>query len=406
MGLQTNEVEFTEPAGQGNATTNHQRICVVGPSTRFLSGISYYTIRQINEFVKEYSVSAILMRRLLPARFYPGRERVGVTVTGQKTSPRARVLDGVDWYWFPSLFRAIGFLLRERPAVIIFHWWTGTVLHSYLFLAVLARMLHAKVVIEFHEVLDPGEWLIPIAKRYVKLFAPWLMRIAQGFVIHSEFDRSNLDDMYGLENRPVAVIPLAPFDQYQLKADQAILREAPPNCLNILYFGLIRSYKGVEYLVAAFDLIPDSDIENYWLTIVGETWEGWTLPVEMIQASRYRNRITFVNRYVPDEEVAGFFSGADVVVLPYLRSSGSGPLQIAMSHGLLVILTDVGGLPEAVRNYPGKLITQPRSPEKLRDALHEASRLRGEKYVNPYSWEVARQRYGQLFDEIEKMSQT
>jgi glycosyltransferase involved in cell wall biosynthesis len=126
----------------------------------------------------------------------------------------------------------------------------------------------------------------------------------------------------------------------------------------------------------------------------------------MIRASRYRKRITFVNRYVPDEEVAGFFSGADVVALPYLRSSGSGPLQIAMSYGLLVILTDVGGLPEAARNYPGKLITQPRSPELLRNALLEANRLRGEKYVNPYSWEVARQRYGQLFVEIEKMSQT
>jgi glycosyltransferase involved in cell wall biosynthesis len=248
MGLQINKVEFTEPAGQGNATTNQQRVCIVGPSTRFLRGISDYTIRQINEFVKEYSVSAILMRQLLPARFYPGRERVGSNVTEQKTSPRAKVLDGVDWYWFPSLFRAMGFLLRERPTVIIFHWWTGTVLHSYLFLAILARMLHAKVVIEFHEVLDPGEWLIPIAKRYVKLFAHWLMRIAQGFVIHSEFDRSNLDEVYGLHNRPVAVIPLAPFDQYQLKADKAILRDAPPDCLNILYFGLICSYKGVEHL--------------------------------------------------------------------------------------------------------------------------------------------------------------
>lgn len=391
----------TKSAGPKSAAGDKLRLCVIGPGTRFLSGISYYTIRQVNEFAGEYALSVLLMRKLLPARFYPGRDRVGSDMTSQRIRPGVRVLDGVDWYWFPSMLRAVRFLLHERPQVMLFHWWTGTILHSYLFLATLARLLRAKIVIEFHEVLDPGEWMIPLANRYVRLLAPWLMGMADGFVIHSEFDRSNLDRVYGLKGRPVSIIPLAPFDQYKLKGDGGILRDAPPDCTNILYFGLIRPYKGVEDLVAAFDLIPEEKIADYWLTVVGETWEGWTLPAEKIRDSCYRERITFVNRYAPDEEAAGYFAGADVTVLPYRRSSGSGPLQIAMSQGLPVILTEVSGLMEAARDYPGKLVVPSGSLEALRDALVEARQLQGERFVNPYTWPEALERYRQLLAEAQ-----
>ena len=46
--------------------------------------------------------------------------------------PRVRVFDGVDWFWLPSLLRALAFLVRQRPDVVVLQWWSGTVLHSYL----------------------------------------------------------------------------------------------------------------------------------------------------------------------------------------------------------------------------------------------------------------------------------
>ena len=63
---------------------------------------------------------------------------------------------------------------------------------------------------------------------------------------------------------------------------------------------------------------------EYRLTIVGETWEGWTMPAELIAASPVADRIAFVNRYVADAEVDRYFAEADMVVLPYRRSSASG----------------------------------------------------------------------------------
>ena len=132
------------------------------------------------------------MRQLLPTRFYPGRERVGAKLTQLEYDPAARVFDGVDWYWLPSMIRALLFLIRERPDVVVFQWWSGTVLHSYLLLALVARLLGARIVIEFHEVLDPGEAKLPLAQSYVRLVAPILVRMARGFVVHSEYDKKLL----------------------------------------------------------------------------------------------------------------------------------------------------------------------------------------------------------------------
>jgi len=320
--------------GDRKETSQRPRVCVVGSGTRFLSGISYYTWRLANAFAGSNQVSVILMRRLLPARLYPGRARVGQRLTSLAYDPAVRVFDGVDWYWIPSIVRALAFLWRHRPDFVTFQWWSGTVLHSYLALALVTRLYGGRVVVEFHELLDTGELKLPFARAYVAWLAPLLMRLAGGFVVHSEFDRQALERKYAVGRRPVSVIRHGPYDHYERPAARPPRREAPPTTCNLLFFGVIRPFKGLEDLIQAFDSIPASEIGGYWLTVIGETWEGWTLPAEMIARSRYRDRITFVNRYVPDEDVAAFFSGADVVVLPYHRSSASGPLHVAMSHGL------------------------------------------------------------------------
>jgi glycosyltransferase involved in cell wall biosynthesis len=384
------------------STTENQprRVCVVGAGTRFLSGISYYTLRSVNALAGSHKVSAILMRQLLPTRFYPGRERVGAQLTKQSYAPGVHVLDGVDWYWFPSIFRAIAFLIRERPEIVVFQWWTGTVLHSYLALALLARVLGAKVIIEFHEVLDTGEARLNVVQTYVKCVLPILMHLTSGFVAHSEFDRAALEKQYGLRKKPVVLIPHGPYDHYKLVNDHPPFRAAPASCCNLLFFGVIRPFKGLEDLITAFDMIPEKEIEKYWLTVVGETWEGWTLPMEMIVKSRYRDRITLVNRYVRDEEVAAFFAGADAVVLPYHRSSASGPLHVTMSHGLPVIVTQVGGLVEAAARYEGAVWVPPRDPAALRKVFARLLEMHGKRFVDPHSWERTVEHYRILFDSL------
>ncbi|MBV9688717.1 MAG: glycosyltransferase [Ktedonobacteraceae bacterium] len=382
-------------------TENTQlRVCVVGAGTRFLSGISYYTLRLVNALARSCKVSAILMRQLLPTHFYPGRKRVGANLTRLEYDPAVRVFDGVDWYWLPSMLRALLLLIQERPQVVVFQWWSGTVLHSYLLLALVTRLLGARVVIEFHEVLDTGEAKLRLAQAYVRLIAPLVVRLAHGLVIHSEYDHKLLQGYYDLERRPVALIPHGPYDHYQLADGEQGQRTAPASCCNLLFFGVIRPYKGLEDLIRAFDALPEDEIAGYWLTIVGETWEQWTMPTNLIHQSRYSDRITFVNRYVSDAEVGQFFAGADAVVMPYHRASTSGPLHIAMSWGLPIVVTRVGGLIEAVAGYEGAILVPPGDVAMLQSALSQVARLRGKRYTDSHSWEHSVTSYHQLFEAI------
>jgi glycosyltransferase involved in cell wall biosynthesis len=283
--------------------------------------------------------------------------------------------------------RAGAFLLRERPQVSIFQWWTGTVAHSYIILAFLARMLGARVVIEFHEVQDPGELRIRVARAYVRLVAPLLMRLASGFAVHTEADRALLEQRYALDDRPLVIMPHGPHDHYQACDTGEEGRVAPDSACNLLFFGLIRPYKGLQDLIAAFNSLSPEQASQFWLTIVGETWEGWTLPAELVAQSPYRERITFVNRYVGDAEVGKFFRAADAVILAYHRSCISGPLHVAMGYGLPVVVTRVGGLMETVEGYDGAILIPPQDSSALRDALVRVAALKGKRFTHPHTWD-------------------
>ncbi|WP_229069514.1 glycosyltransferase [Actinoplanes sp. DH11] len=368
------------------------RILVVGSGWRFLSGISYYTCRLSNALAGRFEVGAILMRQLLPARLYPGRERVGHSLADLRYEPGVRVFDGVDWWAAPSLFRAVRFLREFRPDVLVLQWWTGAVLHSYLVLCLVARSLGIRVVVEFHEVQDTGEARYAWAARYVRRCIRPLLRRTDGVIVHSSFDLRAVAETYRLGGVPAEVALHGPFDHHEPVAR----RPGPPGVCRLLFFGTIRPYKGLEDLIEAFaELGP-----GYHLTVVGETWEGWTLPGEMIVDSPVRDRITFVNRYVPDTEVNDLFAGADVVVLPYRRSSASGPLHIAMSHGVPVVVTAVGGLVEAAEGYSGTVFVPPASPADLAAGIGRAAGLTGRRHADPSSWQRTVDAYSRLLARI------
>lgn len=387
------------------AAATRRRVMIVGSGLRFLSGISVYVIRQADALAAVgHETSLLTMRQLLPTRLYPGRQRVGAELSDIERDPRVRLFDGVDWHWLPSLVRAAAFIMRGRPEVVVLHWWTGTVLHTYLALTLLLRLMGARVVVEFHEVLDTGEVRIPLWRTYARIVGAAVIHLADAFVVHSSFDRDLLRSHYRLGDRPVRLLPLGPFDHYRRPpaSDQppVVLRQAPAGVINLLFFGVIRPYKGLEDLVDAFGRLSDEEADTYWLTVVGETWEGWTLPAERIATSPRRDRITFVNRYVHDTELDGYLTGADAVVLPYHRSSISGPLHVAITYGLPIVMSDVGGNAEAAEGYEGIVLVPPADPAALADAIRALPALHGRRYEQPRSWPQIARGYGQLFDAL------
>jgi glycosyltransferase involved in cell wall biosynthesis len=361
-------------------------IVVVGPGERFISGISHYTRYVAEALSKRTPTSVISMRKLIPRFLYPGRERVGAKLTETTYPESIPVFAGIDWYSIPSMVRAARFLRRRRPEAMLMQWWTGAVLHSYLVLAFAARRQGVRIVIEIHEIQDSGEAGLAPARLYTERLGKVLMGMADAFVVHSDFDREALAQRYELGARPVEVIGHGPYSHYDVANSQP-LREAPEESCNFLFFGTIRPYKGLEDLVRAFESLAESDpSRSCWLTVVGETWEGWTEPIELIEASPCRERITLVNRYVTDEDASRWFAGADVVVLPYRRSSASGPLHMTMSAGLPVVVTDVGGLGQAVGAYEGAILVAAGDTKALAAAMGDAVALRGRRFPDRTSW--------------------
>jgi glycosyltransferase involved in cell wall biosynthesis len=378
------------------------RVLVVGSGWKFTSGISYYTCRLSNALAAVTPTRAILMRQLIPTALYPGRSRVGTPVNDLQYDPRVEVLDGIDWFWGRTMIEARAFLDREPPDVIVLQWWTGAVLHSYLALAILARRRGARVVMEWHEVQDTGEARIPGVTRYVRAAMRVLASKVDAHVVHSHYDLELLQRAYDLDPRAVTFVPHGPYDHVVPAAPEPSVvgddcRDKP---FNLLYFGIIRPYKGLEDLVAAFSQLPESVARQMRLTIVGETWEGWSEPLDAVQDSPYRDRITVVNRYVTDAEARQFFGDADAVVLPYRRSSSSGPLHIAMSAGLPLIVTAVGGLVEAASPYQGATFVPAEDPPSLSLALAGLLPLRGRRFADPHSWNASIRAYAGIFGRL------
>ncbi len=364
------------------------KVWVVGPGFRFLSGVSVYTCRLANALAAEHDVSVLLLRRLIPARLYPGGARTGQALTSLRYADDVRVVGEIDWYWGDQLRRAVRLLARERPDVLLLQWWTAATLHTYLALAVAAKRAGVPVVIEFHEILDTGEASVPLVAGYCRRLMPVLLARVSGALVHNRHDLGLLRRTYGaaaVERLAVEIAPHGPYDHLPTAPDTAVVHE-DDDATRLLFFGLIRPYKGLEDLVEAFNSLTPDQVGAFTLTVVGETWEGWTLPAELIAASPHPERITFVNRYVSDVEAGRFFAEADALVLPYRRGSASGPLQIAMSVGVHVVLYEVGGLGEAVQDYKGAVLVAPGNVDALRNALLELPLRRAQRFSNPHSW--------------------
>ncbi len=214
-------------------------------------------------------------------------------------------------------------------------------------------------------------------------------------IAHSEYGRGQLTDVLGLDPAKVHVVHHGAFTHL---LEQPSERPLPPELAQVsapvvLFFGLLRPYKGLETLLSAWRGIADAEL---W--VVGRP----RMPIEALPQSPAGVR--FVPRFVSDEELPAYFRRADVVALPYVRTERldfSGVLATALAFGKPVVLSDVGSFGEVAATGAGVLV-----PPGHRDALHMALvDLLGDQPLRermaaaaaaaaagPYSWDEAARR--------------
>ncbi len=135
----------------------------------------------------------------------------------------------------------------------------------------------------------------------------------------------------------------------------------------VLFFGLVRQYKGLDVLLRA--LARGRERVPMQLLVAGEFYEKRAAYDALVDELQLGDAVRFEDRYIPNEEVETFFRAADVVVLPYRSATQSGIVQIALAFETPVIVTRVGGLPEAVRPGETGEVVPADDPLALADAL-------------------------------------
>jgi glycosyltransferase involved in cell wall biosynthesis len=373
-------------------------VVIIGPSTRFLSGVSYYTIRLSNALADVTDVKTLLFRKMLLKRLFPGWRRVGEELTTQNFDPRVNVYEILDWYnpltWLSAFRQA------KDADVIVMQWWTSSVAHMYFVLELL-NSRRRPIVIEFHEVVDPLERSILPIRIYSKLMGRVIRRLASWYVVHSNSDKELISTNYGIEKETITVIPHGLYDHYQ-KMERTVAKSTlgVREEFVILFFGLLRPYKGVKYLIQAFESLPEDLVKRSRLLIVGETWEDKESK-KLASGSEFSGKITVVDRYVHDAELSLYLSAADVLVIPYVRASQSGVAHIGMAFGIPIIASEVGGLKESLGKYDGTVFVRPGSADALTEALMQVFAEQKE-FVPPQElrWSEIAQKWLNLIESV------
>jgi glycosyltransferase involved in cell wall biosynthesis len=377
-------------------------IIIIGPSNRFLSGISYFTQRLANTLAQDANrVIVLLFRDMLPRKLFPGWRRVGKDISSGQYSERVKRYEIIDWYnpvtWITAASHT------RKADMVILEWWTASVAHMYL--AILCLMgKHKPVVIEFHEVVDPLEQSVSIMRVYARVMGLLIRHLASRYVVHSCADRALISSHYGIVPDRIAIIPHGLYDQYPvMESQEAKMQIGIGEKYCILFFGLLRPYKGVTNLIEAFESLPADVRSQVHLFIVGESWEDHA-SVLRAQQSEYHDQITIVHRYVSDDEISLYFSAADVMVIPYTRASQSGVAHIGMAFGLPIIASKVGGLVESLGMYKGTWFVEPGKPEELVRALEDTYHARGSRFQPPdeLRWEKIADQWLKLCDSMKR----
>jgi glycosyltransferase involved in cell wall biosynthesis len=357
-------------------------IVLMGPSTRFLSGITYFTIRLANALTDVATVEVLLFRHMLPLKLFPGWKRVGKVRPSERFNPRVRILEALDWYnpvtWMEG-YRSV-----RKADVLIIPWWTSSVAHMYLFLQILNRK-RTFTAIDFHEPVDPLEDASLPLRIYSRIAGRLVRACASGYVTHTRHDRDLIVQRYHIPTEEVVIIPHGLYDQYvHIDPVEARKRLGIREEYVIIFFGLLRKFKGIRYLIQGFELLPTTLRLRARLCIVGEAWEDQE-SVERARKSPDSERITVVDRYVSDEEVALYYSSSDVFVGPYTKEAHDpcAVCHIAMSYGMPVVASHTGGMIESLGSYEGVFFVPPEDPSAIADALIRVYGELGKRFPPP-----------------------
>jgi D-inositol-3-phosphate glycosyltransferase len=308
------------------------KITIVGPVYPYRGGIAHYTAMLARALEQnEIRTQVISFRRQYPGWLYPG--------VSDKDPSEQRLLTNAlflldplyPWTWL----RTEKEIIAAQPTGVLFQWWTTFWAIPYAIITKRLRKAGLSVVYVIHNVL-PHEISRPDA---------WLARQAlsqaSSFIVQSSIEENRLRALLPTANYRLCAMPSYSIF-YEGRIDKEVARRKlnlPQAKYVLLFFGLVRPYKGLDVLLEALSLLSLTGDPPH-LIVAGEFWEGIDRYQKKIRDNNLTESVLIDNRYIPDEEVGAFFSAADCMVAPYTGGTQSASTSIAAAIGLPMIVTE------------------------------------------------------------------
>jgi glycosyltransferase involved in cell wall biosynthesis len=338
------------------------RLVLVGPVHPFRGGIAHYTTVLNGELRRNgHDVLLISFRRQYPSWLFPGKTDRDPSGQGLPAPGARRILDPLNpltWLKTVREIRAFG------PETVVLQWWQAFWAPVWIVLEIMQRMARVPVTMICHNVL-PHErrvWDVPLAKI--------VLGLADRTIVQSSSEEEELRRLLPRKAVDIACHPL-----YDMLAQEELsqgdarrrlgLSEAGPI---LLFFGFVREYKGLSYLIDALPAVLAA-FPQARLIVAGEFWRNREQFESQIAGLGVGANVTLVDRYIPNEEVGQYFAAADLVTLPYASATQSGVLQLALGFSRPVLATRVGGLQDTVEEGDDVVFVEPRSAPALARAI-------------------------------------
>lgn len=332
------------------------KIALVGPAHPYKGGGARHTTELAHRLAAAgHDVIIESWRAQYPSRLYPGQQTVDVP----EGEPYPRTRRRLAWYR-PDGWLAEGRRLRSAD-LVVFALLTPLQVPPYL--VIMAGLGRTRTAVICHNVLPherrPGD--VPLVKN--------LLSRADTVLTHSAAQAAQARDLApGATVRTVTMPAHLPATgQHNHDTERAEL-SAPPH-IRLLFFGIVRPYKGLDVLLRALARAP----AHVTLTVTGEFWGDITEVDNLIAELGLADRVTLRPGYVPADQIPALFGAADALVMPYRAATASQNALLAFAHGVPVITTTAGALAEAVRDGVDGLTCAPGDAEDLFRALKEIS---------------------------------
>lgn len=336
------------------------KIFVIGPAYPLRGGLATFDELFCRSLCKDGHDAQIISYSLqYPNFLFPGStqyDQSGIAPEGIKIHTLINSVNPFNW------FKTARFIKKERPDFVVVRYWIpfmgpalGTICKSI-----------SKAGVKVIAITDN---VIPHEKRAGDTaFTKYFIKRCHGFVTMSKAVLADLGKFTASKHKKFLLHPL--YTAFGEKVDKQEARKKlniDANDKTLLFFGLIRHYKGLDLLLEA---MADERIKqmNLKLLVAGEFYEDKKPYTDIIEKHGLQDNIILFDKFIPNEEVKYYFSAADLLTLPYRSATQSGVTQVAFQFEKPTLVTNVGGLSEIIPHGKCGYVVES-SPKAIADSI-------------------------------------